>query len=94
MQLLKHINWRCPTKARTKFRHEDGRPDTGLMHVPENGGIGFAGRRENCCAPPYQTIEFSLKAKERNSGAIIFYSGSSDETVGNLQVTCDPGCQT
>ena len=22
-----------------------------------------------------------------------FY-GSSDETVGNLQVTCDPGCQT
>ena len=21
-------------------------------------------------------------------------SGSSDETVGNLQVTCDPGCQT
>ncbi|MEO2033262.1 MAG: hypothetical protein ABGZ35_14370, partial [Planctomycetaceae bacterium] len=42
---------------------------TGLMHVPENGGIGFAGRRENCCAPPYQTIEFSLKAKERNSGA-------------------------
>ncbi len=44
------------------------------MHVPENGGIGFAGRRENCCAPPYQTIEFSLKAKERNSGAIIFYS--------------------
>ena len=27
----------------------------------------------------------------------LFYGlndGSSDETVGNLQVTCDPGCQT
>ncbi|MCX7388927.1 MAG: hypothetical protein NTX48_19895 [Planctomycetales bacterium] len=24
-----------------------------------------------CCAPPYQTVEFSLKAKDRNSGVIL-----------------------
>ena len=52
-------------------------PGGGLMHVPENGGIGFAVKMEICCAPPYQTLEFSLKAKERNSGVIIVYSSWS-----------------
>ena len=59
----------------------------GLMHLPENGEIGFAGNREICCAPPYQFIEFSLKAKERNSGAIILYSCRS------IQVTIAGRCR-
>ena len=60
---------------------------TGLMHEPKNGEIGFAGNREICCAPPYQFIEFSLKAKERNSGAIILYSCRS------IQVTIAGRCR-
>ena len=54
-----------------------GQADAGLMHEPENGRIGFAGKMEICCAPPYQTLDFSLKAKERNSGVIILYSSWS-----------------
>ena len=34
----------------------DGALALGLMHEPENGRIGFAGKMEICCAPRYQTL--------------------------------------
>ena len=54
----------------------------GLMHRSEFGWIGFAGDLEICCDPSCLTLKFSLKGKERNSGAVIFYSCRS------VQVTC------
>ena len=39
-------------------------------------------------------LQASFQQDRANEEGFAFEVGSSDETVGNLQVTCDPGCQT
>ncbi|MFT5328129.1 MAG: hypothetical protein ACI8P0_006038, partial [Planctomycetaceae bacterium] len=52
------------------------------MQWPEVGEIGFVGNWEICCAPSWLVTRVFTRAKERNSGWIMVYSGASVQVAG------------